>query len=280
MNDSPTSAYRRALSAEEPRAWLDVPSIGDGDDTVASAKRLGVLAANLPGKLVVDRDISPAALEQYRRVAAVLHQAQENRAVKTVMITSAFASEGKSLTAANLALTLSESYRRRVLLIDADLRRPTLHDTFQIPNLAGVSDWLRSPGTAKMPFVRITSHLTLVPGGRPDADPMGGLASERMKQMLAVAGSRFDWIVLDTPPVALLSDGHLLASAVDTVVLVVAAGRTPASVVQRAVTDLGRERIIGVVLNRVANGSLRAYGPESYYERYRNPTGKAAESQD
>ena len=138
-----------------------------------------------------------------------------------------------------------------MLLIDADLRRPTLHDTFQIPNLAGVSDWLRSDSAVSgrlPPLVEITDHLTLLPGGRPNNDPMSGITSERMRHLLQMASERYDWVILDTPPVAFLPDGHLLANMVDTVVLVVVAGRTSAPAAQRAVEEIGRDKIIGVVL--------------------------------
>lgn len=264
----------RDLSSD---VWLTVP-LPEGADASGSTSddRLRALDLAQQGKLVVNPDTVPAAIEQYRRLAAVMYQAQVNRGIKTAMVASAFAAEGKSLTAANLALTLSESYRRRVLLIDGDLRKPTLHDTFQIPNLAGISDWLKGEGAGKMPLVQITPTLTLLPGGRPDPDPMSGLASDRMKQVLRHASEHFDWVIVDTPPVAFLPDGHLLSAMVDTVVFVVAAGHTPAHAVQRAAVELGRERIIGVVLNRVQPDNLHAYGNASYYDRYRSAIGSSS----
>ena len=248
--------------------WHVVPSTRGGDD-LQSEDRLKALELSRQGRLVINTQTTAAAIEQYRRLAAVLYQAQENRKLKTVLVASTFAAEGKSLTCANMALTLSQSYRRRVLLIDADLRRPTLHDTFEIPNLAGLSDWLKGEGAGKMPLVEVTPNLSLLPGGRPDPDPMGGLASERMKHLLTYAADRFDWVIVDTPPVAFLPDAHLLSAMVDTVVFVVAAGQTPAPAVQRAVEEVGRDRIIGVVLNRVESVTLNRYGQSAYYARYR-----------
>ncbi len=271
MSDDYTSVIKKASGAHvvgDP--WHTVPLNREGQDPLdVSEDRLQALELTRQGRLVVNTQTTPAAIEQYRRLAAVLYQAQENRNLKTILVASTFAAEGKSLTCANVALTLSESYRRRVLLIDADLRRPTLHDTFEIPNLAGLSDWLKSDGATKMPLVEITPNLSMLPGGRPDPDPMGGLASERMKQLLALAAERFDWVIVDTPPVAFLPDAHLLSAMVDTVVFVIAAGHTPAPAVQRAVEELGRDRIIGVVLNRVEAVSLNHYGQSAYYARYR-----------
>ncbi len=258
--------------APESAVWLDVPLNADRNQERVFSERLAALAMVRDGKLVVSPHASPDAVEQYRRLGAVMYQAQANRGTRTVLVSSTFPSEGKSLTATNLALTLSESYHRRVLLIDADLRRPTLHNTFEIPNLAGISDWLKGDGAGRMPLVQISKHLTLLPGGRPDPDPMSGLSSDRMRQVLARASERFDWVIVDTPPVAVLPDAHLLSQYVDTVVFVVAAGQTPAAAAQRAVEELGRERIIGVVLNRVAGSSLSAYGQPSYYERYQYPS--------
>jgi len=273
MNDQGNLPSRREpeLAAD---VWLTVP-LPEGADASGdtSNERLQALALAQQAKLIVNPDAPPEAIEQYRRLAAVMYQAQANRGIKTAMVASAFAADGKSLTAANLALTLSESYRRRVLLIDADLRKPTLHDTFEIPNLAGISDWLGGDGAGKMPLVEITRNLTLLPGGRPNPDPMSGLVSDRMKQVLTQAAERFDWVIVDTPPVAFLPDGHLLSAMVDTVVFVVAAGLTPAHAVQRAVEELGRDRIIGVVLNRVQPGNLQAYGASSYYGRYPSAIG-------
>lgn len=270
---------KAASDPGESQVWQDVPLADDAISTDEPfAERAGALGGDAPSKLIVSPDAAPEAIEQYRRLGAVMYQAQADRGTRVVMITSTVPAEGKSLTATNLALTLSESYRQRVLLVDADLRRPTLHDVFQIPNLAGISDWLKGDGAGKMPLVQLTRHLTLLPGGRPDPDPMSALVSDRMKYVLTRARERFDWVIVDTPPVAGLPDGHLLAALVDTIVFVVAAGRTPAAAVQRAVEQLGRERIIGVVLNRVEGHSLKAYGHGSHYERYHHPAaGKGTE---
>ncbi len=153
-------------------------------------------------KIVATPDIRPIFAEQYRKLAGVLHHAQLERDLKVVMITSAVAGEGKTLTATNLALTFSESYRRSVLLIDADLRRPTLHETFQVPNVAGLGDGLRADKEEKLPVVQVSPRLTLLTAGRPDPDPMSGLTSARMRRVIEEARSRFDWVIVDTPRLA------------------------------------------------------------------------------
>jgi capsular exopolysaccharide synthesis family protein len=185
------------------------------------------------------------------------------------MVASAVAGEGKSLTAANLALTLSESYRRNVLLIDADLRRPSLHSIFQVSGAPGLSDGLISVEEPKLPLHRLSSRLTVLPAGRPTSDPIGAITSERMRRLVEEAREVFDWVIIDTPPVGLLTDASLLASMADGVLLVVKAESTPFDLVNRAVDALGRERMLGVVLNRARE---QAHQSSYDYYKYYTPT--------
>jgi capsular exopolysaccharide synthesis family protein len=223
-------------------------------------------AGRLREKLVVGRNISQGVLEQYRKLAASLHYAQSQHGTRVLMMTSTLAGEGKTLTATNLALTLSESYRRRVLLMDADLRRPTVHDLFDLPNVSGLNDVLHArDASLRCELFEVTPQLSVLTAGRPNPDPIGGLTSERMRQLVAAATAEFDWVVIDTPPVGLLTDARLMSSIVDAVIFVVAAGATPYRLVHRAVEALGRDRIFGVVLNKVAVQDLwRDYGSGSY----------------
>lgn len=201
-------------------------------------------------------------VEQFRRLAATLHHAQSANNLRIVMVTSAAAGDGKTLTALNLAIVLSESYLRRVLLVDADLRRPSLGDVTDVSGCGGLSAALKAPVEEKVTVVRVTERLTLLPAGEPDPDPLGGLSSARMRHILDDAAAGFDWVVLDAPPVGPLADTNLLAEMADGTLFVVRAGATPAPLVQRGIEALGRERILGVVLNgieRLATSSYAAY---------------------
>jgi capsular exopolysaccharide synthesis family protein len=198
---------------------------------------------------IVGGSLPPQVVEEYRRLGALIHHMQLERGVRVVMVTSAVAGEGKTLTATNLAIVLSASYGRQVLLIDADLRRPSLHQVFNTVSLAGLGDILSGVGEVP-PLVQITPKLTLLTAGRPNADPLGGLTSDRMRQLLQEARDAFDFVIIDTPPVGLLTDANLLASMVDVALLVVRATSTPYDLVKRAADAIGRHRIAGVVLNR------------------------------
>jgi capsular exopolysaccharide synthesis family protein len=218
------------------------------------------------GKLMGTEGFSGAALEQYRKLAATLHHAQIERGIKVIMTGSALPGEGKSLTSVNLALTFSESYQRRVLLIDADLRRPTVQRIFGVPPLGGLNDGLKDTADRPMPITQVSERLFVLPAGRPEADPMSGLTSDRMQRLLAQASSAFDWVFVDTPPLGLLPDASLLSTLVDGVLLVVRSGKAPFALVKRAVETISHDRILGVVMNAIDPAHDRNAG--GYYEYY------------
>ncbi|HEY3383882.1 MAG TPA: CpsD/CapB family tyrosine-protein kinase [Vicinamibacterales bacterium] len=247
-------------------APASTPAAAATDEATSGLALFHAVNPSVVEKVVATPDIRPAFVEQYRKLAGTLHHLQLERNVKVVMVTSALPGEGKTLTATNLALTFSESYRRSVLLIDADLRRPTLHETFQVPNVAGLSDGLRAEADQKLALVQVSPRLTLLTAGRPDPDPMSGLTSGRMRRVIDEAIARFDWVVVDTPPVGLLPDAKLLAAMADGTLLVIHAARTPYQLVQRAVEAIGRDRILGIVLNRAED--LAGTGGYEYYNYY------------
>jgi capsular exopolysaccharide synthesis family protein len=223
-------------------------------------------SSSMAGQLVVMPEVPPSAVEQYRRLAASLHHVQMAKDTSVVMITSASPGEGKTLTATNLALTLSESYRRKVLLIDADLRKPSVHERFQVPNSYGLSDALKSSTEEKLALIDISEHLAVLTAGRPDSDPMSGLTSDRMRRILQDAASCFDWVIVDTPPVGFLSDANLLVAMVDVAIFIVRAGKSPYRLIQRALDAVGRDRILGVVLNAIdESDDVAGYNYYGYY---------------
>jgi capsular exopolysaccharide synthesis family protein len=222
--------------------------------------------ASLVGKIVIDAEINPASREQYRRLAASFHQAQGSHGLKVLMVTSAVMGEGKTLTASNLALTLSESYKKNVLLIDGDLRRPALHTLFRVESSPGLSEGLTAGDDQRLAVRQISPRLGVLTAGRPSADPIASLTSSRMQRVIEEAREAFDWVIIDTPPVALLPDANLLAGMADGVLLVVRAGSTPYDLAQRAVQAIGRERVLGVVLNSsTLDSSTSSYGYYDYY---------------
>lgn len=228
---------------------------------------LAGLAKRMAGRVMVDPALPPPVSEQYRHLAATLHHAGQRSSARVVMVASAMPGEGKTLTATNIALTLSESYGRRVLIIDTDLRRPSMHEVFGLPNHCGVNDVLNRGAIA--PAFEISPRLAVIPAGRPNPDPLAGLTSPLLESLVRAAVCQYDWVVIDTPPVGLLTDANLIVRLVDAIVMVVSANKVGYADLQRAVEALGRERIIGVVLNR-AEGTpfTRNYGYDGYYGGY------------
>ena len=232
----------------------------------ASPGRSVKLHPALDGKLVIDQNVSPAAVEQYRRLATVLHDHRMQTGLKTLMVSSSLPEEGKTLTIVNLALTLCNSFRERVLLIDADLRLPSIHAVFGIPNQTGLADSTRA-GAGAIPLVEVSPGLSVLTAGRPEASPLAPLASHRAREIVRDAAAHFDWVLLDTPPVGLLPDARLVASLSEGILFVIAAGTTPYTLVKRCIAELGAERIVGVVLNRVERQALDTNGYDgSYYK--------------
>lgn len=263
----PAAADLRDAQSPFVSAWTTEESAARrsrGFDLTAEIASIGPSAVSLNSvwreRLATSPDADRALVEQFRRLAATLHHAQTHSGIRVIMLTSAAPDDGKTLTALNLSLVLSESYRKRTLLIDADLRRPSLANLADVTKAPGLSEALRAPADTKLGIIQIAPLLTLLPAGRPDPDPMGGLTSPRMRHILEEASAQFDWVILDAPPMGPIADATLLAQMVDGAVLVVRAGRTRNAEVQKAIEALGRERILGVVLNGVDSM------PEPHYQ--------------
>jgi capsular exopolysaccharide synthesis family protein len=240
-NEHPFSPNGGDRASRDEREHPGVAALPTG-----SRGRLAPVQRDSKGELVMSP--GPVLVEQYRRLAAALHDAQSERGLRTVMITSARPQEGKTVTAINLALTLGKSYARRVLLTDADLRQPSVHEHLGMGNEIGLSEALHGDWR-ELPLIEVSPLLTVLPAGQPEPNPLAALTSARMRVLLDECAARFDWVLLDAPPVGLLPDAQLLARLTQAVVFVIGAGSTPFPVVEKAIAELGRERIIGTVLN-------------------------------
>lgn len=219
-------------------------------------------------RLIVHPGADPVFVEQYRRLGAALHHGQVEKGIGSVMVGSAVAAEGKTLSATNLALMLSR-FNKRVLLVDGDLRKPSIHRLLGIENGFGLTDILKRPGgplTAQI----LSPTLSVITGGQHDPDPVPLLVSDAAGHFMEAARDRFDWVIVDTPPIVLFPDAGLFAGRVDTCVMVVSAATTASSVAATAVAAVGASRILGVVLNRAEPSEIAAGYDYGQYGEPRN----------
>ena len=192
--------------------------------------------------------------EAYRTLRTNLDFAGLDRALKTLVITSAGMSEGKSTTLANLAIVSAQA-GRRVILVDADLRRPSLHQIFGLANDAGLTTMMMDDAALASPPLSQTKveGLSVLTSGPLPPNPAEVMGSRRMEEIIAALAERADQVLFDTPPVVAVTDAAVLATKVDGVLLVVSAGHTRRDHARAAIQRLQQinARLVGAVLTNV-----------------------------
>ncbi len=199
---------------------------------------------------------------------------KSGRPPRTIMVTSAIPGDGKSFVAANLAISITHGIEEHVLLIDCDMRRSAIHTRFGFPDdTPGLSDYLAGKKPlASMLKKTIVDKLTILPGGQPPPNPSELLSSQAMKQFLEQAKNRYDdrYIIIDSPPPQMSAETTVLANYIDGIILVVRYGSTPKDLIKALLEKLGREKVIGVVMNgyRVPTTERYGYGKYKKYKKY------------
>ncbi len=212
--------------------------------------------------------------EQFRTLRSRLYQFRSNKPLRTILVTSSTAGEGKTFVASNLAQAIVRQPNCRALLIDADLRCSRLHLTLGAPAAPGLSDYLQG-GADESAIMQSSSESSLcfIPAGTKVANPSELLANGRLKALLKRVAPAFDWVIVDSPPCLSLADASVIADLCDGVLLVARAGSTLAGVAQRASQELqARKTVVGVVLN-AAKEESGAYG---LYEKRQQPSTAAS----
>jgi len=219
-----------------------------------------VVKTTQPSLALLSDPHSPAA-EAYRSLAANLQFAYADRQLQTIGITSAAQGEGKSTTVANLAVALAQT-GRRVIVIDADLRRPGQHTLFSVERDEGLSNALRGDDT-QLPLQETSvAGVRVLTSGPLPPNPLEALASRRFDQMLALARAEADFVLVDTPPAGALADVAVIAPRLEGMLLVISAGKTKRDLARRAREQLDRvnANLLGVVLTDVrADAKMYTY---------------------
>jgi len=211
--------------------------------------------------------------EQFKILRTNIFVPTEGKAPRSLLVTSVAPGEGKSFVAANLAVSVANAIDRHVLLMDCDLRRPTIHKVFGFGKVQGLSDYLTKgiPLTTLLQKTKVPK-LTILPAGHPPPNPAELLSSGRMSALVDEVSARYSdrLIIVDSPPPRLTAETFVLASQVDGVVLVVKYGSTPREMVAELITKMGKDRMLGCVLNhfdvRTPGYRYRYYG--KYYGKY------------
>jgi capsular exopolysaccharide synthesis family protein len=205
------------------------------------------------------------AAEQYRSLRTRIKQAENGRAIRAIAVTSPAKGDGKSLTAANLALTMAQEFQQRILLVDADLRRPSVHHLFGISDTPGLADVLMGAADVNQALVSLPEyHITLLPAGAPPNHPAELLGASSMRRVLDSLRTRFDRILIDLPPVAPLADVHIVTPLVDGVLMIVRAGMTQKPAIEQALSGLDGSKVLGLVLNETGGEAATKYDYDGY----------------
>src|SRR5829696_2409384 len=207
-----------------------------------------------------------AYTEQYRSLRTRILEAGERMQMRAFVISSVGIGEGKTLTALNLAWLLAQTEGVRALLIDSDLRRPCATDYLGIDAKMGLSEVLGGQLRLEDAIVRLEpAGLHLLPGGRPRDDVAELLSGPSYARLLTEVRRTFDYIIIDAPPLGIFTDANVLMSKADGGFLVVRAGKTRYSAVEKLMEQMPKDRLLGVVLNRTQEQPDAA----SYYYQHR-----------
>jgi succinoglycan biosynthesis transport protein ExoP len=231
---------RRRPSADE----ASPPGAGPRQAVLPPAPHIDA-AASTSGTRNTDTDGEPG--QQYRKLAATIVRVQPERAIHTVMIASATEYDGKTTAAVRVAQALCDEQGRRVLLLDANLFAPSLHDVVGVSNDVGLSDVLEGR-SADAALTEVSPLLTVLPGGHAVSGAIEALTAARMRQLLAEWSRRFDYVVISVPAFAAHRDVHLVLQLAHAIVFVIGAQTAPLPAIARAMASAGRDRIVGTIL--------------------------------
>ena len=251
----------RRILRPKPRVLTIGNGNGNGHDHVS------------PELLLADANKHSALAEAYRQLRTSVLLSTAGRAPKTVLVTSSVPSEGKTTATINTAISMAQ-IGASVLIIDVDMRRPRIHSVFGLGNKTGLSTILSSQKSAVEMLSMIhedsETGLSLLTSGPIPPNPAELISSEQMRRLLAVVSSAFSHVVIDSPPITSFTDGVLLSTMVDGVLLVVHSGKSSRNVVRRSrqlLSEVGA-KIFGVVLNRVDSHSHDYYYYKKQYYGY------------
>ena len=211
--------------------------------------------------------------EQFKILRTNLLFPSSGKSPRTIMVTSTMPDEGKSMIAGNLAISIAQSIQEHVLLIDCDIRRPCIHTQFGFGDVPGLSEHLsKGIPLSSLLLKTIVDKLNILPGGRPPFNPSELMSSQRMSKLLQEVKYRYSdrFIIIDSPPPKLSAETSALSRQVDGVLLVIEYGRTSREMLSDLINIISKEKIVGVVFNKLDMRYAGYYGLGKYktYSKY------------
>ncbi|MGD1091767.1 MAG: CpsD/CapB family tyrosine-protein kinase [Bryobacteraceae bacterium] len=225
----------------------------------------------VPDSLLIDVSRPhEAPMEEFRTLRTRLNHMKSLQPIHTVVVTSPSPAEGKSLSAANLALAQAHLAGNLTLLADFDFRRPIVHTLFQIDRSPGITDFLLGKVPLHKAIKKVAgTNLYLMPAGEAVINPLELLNLREVKQLMDRLPTLFSWIILDSPPLLFAADANLLSTLCHGTLLVVRIGHTTIDSVTRAMQSLCNNNVLGIVVNAARRGEL--YSKYTYYHSYYTP---------
>jgi protein-tyrosine kinase len=231
--------------------------------------------------MVSAREPNSPISEEYKKLKSfILKITQSDKFLNTIMISSSVKGEGKTITALNLAITLSEEYDYTVLLVDADLRQPSVHKYLGIENQKGLSDCIMNGVSASDAMIKTgIGKLVVLPAGSEIHNPVEVLSSNRMKDFIQELKEQIPnrYVIFDTPPLLPFAESHAIASSVDGILLVVRDGYTSLNNLKETLNIIRDTNILGIVYNDVEIDRFDGYHYYHYYKSYYSDKNKAAD---
>lgn len=223
--------------------------------------------------LVTTRDTFSPVCEEYKKLKARIMRMTKQEPFKNVLlVTSSVGGEGKSITAANLAVSLSHDYDHSVLLIDADTRKPSLHTLLKVKPGTGLSDCVTDDIEVGTALINVgNGNLKFLSAGTKNENPVELFSSHKMEKLLTEVKKRYPdrYIIIDTPPVLLFAETKMLSALADGILFVVREGKAPLQHIMEALDLLKDEQLIGIVYNDAGPEGLNGTYPyHSYYNHY------------
>jgi protein-tyrosine kinase len=250
-------------------AGSDLPDAFRVDETV-QLENPYMISAREPG--------SPISEEYKKLKSFILKITQSDKFLNTIMVSSSVKGEGKTITALNLAITLADEYDHTVLLVDADLRQPSIHKYLGIPNGIGLSDCLMNGASVGDAMIKTgIGKLVVLPSGSEVPNPVEVLSSNRMKELVKELKERYPdrYVIFDTPPLLAFAESYAIASSVDGILLVVRDGYTSLNNLKETLNVIKGTNILGIVYNDVEIDRFDGYHYYNYYKSYYSDKNKA-----